>query len=50
MRDYHDKTDERLHPLPGDRPVAGMPVTGADEGRGPASDRTEESAREDDRI
>lgn len=50
MRDYQDKTDERVRPLPGDRPVAGMPVTDADQERGPAADRTEESAPEDDRI
>jgi hypothetical protein len=50
MRDYQDKTDERLRPVPGDRTVAGMPVTGADQGRGPAAGRTEDSAREDDRI
>ncbi|MCO5989090.1 hypothetical protein NE235_23565 [Actinoallomurus spadix] len=34
MRDRQDRTDERARPLPGDRPVAGVPVTGADEGRG----------------
>ncbi|MCO5998380.1 hypothetical protein [Actinoallomurus rhizosphaericola] len=34
MKDYEDRTDERARPLPGDRPVAGMPMNGADEGRG----------------
>ncbi|MEV5706095.1 hypothetical protein [Actinoallomurus sp. NPDC052274] len=50
MKDYQDRTNERTRPMPGDRPVAGMPMTGADEGRGRTPDRTEDYDTEPDKI
>ncbi|MEV5754552.1 hypothetical protein AB0L00_42660 [Actinoallomurus sp. NPDC052308] len=50
MKDYQDRTDERARPMPGDRPVAGMPMTGADEGRGRTADRTEDHDTEPNKI